>query len=202
MKKSLQFILAFSAVLFWGSKNVGQLPGNAKNEFVDAQQDARDGVTYLNQIRANPNAFSGEFGVDLGAMKANKNLIWNDTLAKVARAKAQDMARRNFFAHVDPDGNGMNIKIAQAGYALPADWYSDHSKNYFESLGAGYSNLHEAIKQLIIDAGTPGLGHRLHLLGQGDFWGNCYDIGIGEVQVSSGSTYTSYYSFIIAKHNF
>ncbi|MCO5945384.1 CAP domain-containing protein [Mucilaginibacter flavidus] len=163
--------------------------------------DLKDGLAFLNLVRQNPAKYGTEFGIDLSAMKPNIALTWNDTLAKVAQAKAMDMATRGYFDHVDPDGNGMNIKIAEAGYSLLQSWTTPRSQNYFESLGAGYRDINDAIKNLIIDAGTPSLGHRLHLLGQGDFWNNCYDIGIGEARVS-GAPYSSYYSFIIAKHKF
>ena len=163
--------------------------------------DLKDGLAFLNQVRQNPAKYSAEFGIDLSAMKPNIALTWNDTLAKVAQAKAVDMATRGYFGHVDPDGNGMNIKIAKAGYSLLSDWTTPRSQNFFESLGAGYRDINDAIKNLIIDADTPSLGHRLHLLGQGDFWNNCYDIGIGEAKIS-GAPYPSYYSFIIAKHKF
>ena len=43
-------------------------------------------------------------------------------LSQVARAKAQDMAIRQFFSHVNPDGIGPNYLVKEAGYNLPA-WY-------------------------------------------------------------------------------
>jgi uncharacterized protein YkwD len=206
--KAFIICIAFFTMPFAGSLKKGVLPkkidSNKEATFTSDEADAKQSIPYLNQIRSNPSGFSAQLGVDLSAMKANKALTWNDTLAKVALAKAMDMAKRNYFAHVDPDGNGINIKIENGGYTLLPDWYSDRSKNYFESIGAGYDNCKDAIDKLIIDAGTPSLGHRLHLLGQGTFWNNCYDIGIGEVKVTTPNTatYTSYYSFVIAKHQF
>ena len=122
---------------------------------------------------------------------------------KAAQAKAEDMASRNYFAHVDPDGNGMNIKINAAGYELPAEWYANPADNFFESLGCGTNiNTGESIMDmLVIDADTPSLGHRNHLLGIKEFWSNCFDIGIGHAR-NPNASYINYWCILIAKHNY
>lgn len=50
------------------------------------------------------------------------SLSYNPILARVARERAADMARRGYFSHVNPDGLGPNFLAAQAGYALPAPY--------------------------------------------------------------------------------
>lgn len=156
---------------------------------------------YLNAVRQNPSAYSKEIGVDLSGVSEIHALKWNDILAKVAQERAEDMVSRNYFGHTDPDGYGTNIKINNAGYTLDESWYSDKSMNYFESLAVGYAEGKATVIQLINDGGASdsNAGHRRHLLGMDDFWGDCYDIGIGKAK---GGYYGTYWCFLIAKHQF
>jgi uncharacterized protein YkwD len=165
------------------------------------KDEARQALDYLNEIRKSPASFSDSTGVDLGYVKTRQALEWNDILARVAEEKAFDMAEREYFSHVDPDGNGINILIKQAGYELPDSWVEDVSVNYFESLQAGAASGKEVINDLIKDEGTDPPGHRNHLLGIDEFWSNCVDAGIGMVK-KEGSLYGYYTCIIIAKHDF
>ena len=148
-------------------------------------------------------AYSGKIGVDLGEVEPRPALQWNESLIRAAQAKAEDMAARNYFAHVDPEGNGMNVKIDAAGYKLPAQWTEEPKENFFESKGCGtiISTGEAIINLLIIDANTPSLGHRKHLLGIGNFRENCFDVGIGHAH-NPNSEYIHYWSILIAKHDF
>jgi uncharacterized protein YkwD len=166
------------------------------------KNEAKAAFNLINQIRSNPAAYSKVAGVDLSSIKAMPKLRWNDTLAKVAEAKAMDMANRNYFGHVNPDGYGMNYFINQAGYKLLPDWLDDKKKNFFESIQAGAPTGEESVKYLILDANTPSLGHRKHLLGMGDWNASLVDIGIGFVKVPDGQAkYKTYTSIVIAKHD-
>ncbi len=40
-------------------------------------------------------------------------LVWSDTLAQIAAGHSADMARRNFFAHQNPDGLSVNDRAAR-----------------------------------------------------------------------------------------
>lgn len=172
------------------------------DSFTIDKNEAKAAFTLINQIRSNPAAYSKTAGVDLSNIKAMPQLRWNDTLAKVAEAKAMDMAKRNFFGHVNPDGFGMNYFINEAGYKLVPDWLDDKKKNFFESIQAGAPTGEEAVKYLILDANTPSLGHRKHLLGIGDWNAGLVDIGIGFVKVAEGQAkYKTYTSIVIAKHD-
>ncbi|MBD3383869.1 CAP domain-containing protein [candidate division KSB1 bacterium] len=172
-------------------------PGETNLSF----EKARKAFDYLNRIRQHPDSISDDVGVDLSYVEPRHRLVWNDTLAAVAEAKALDMAKRNYFDHQTPEGYGINIQIHLAGYRLPKDWIKDESSNYFESLGAGYRDGIDLINGLIIDEGTPGLEHRRHLLGIDEFWSDCRDIGIG-IAENPKSTFKTCASIIIAKHNF
>lgn len=158
-------------------------------------------MDYLNQVRMNPAAFSNEIKVNLSGIKPNRPLKWDPRLAVAAQNKAADMARRNYFSHVDPDGCGMNIKIDQAGYKLNPSWIAQKSMNNFESLAQNYSaSGKEAVILLINDGGAnnSNAGHRIHLLGMQQFWANCTDIGIGH----ASSNGRHYWCFLVAKHDF
>jgi len=50
---------------------------------------------------------------------------------KAAQIKAEDMAKRNYMAHVDPDGYGMNHFINKAGYKLIPAFMKSNSANNF-----------------------------------------------------------------------
>ena len=173
---------------------------NTDEETVEDKEGAA-AFEYLNAVRQNPSAYSKEIGVDLSGVSKIHALKWNDILAKVAQERAEDMVARNYFGHTDPDGYGTNIKINNAGYTLDKSWYSDKSMNYFESLAAGYAEGKATVIQLITDGGASdsNAGHRRHLLGMDDFWGDCYDIGIGKAK---GGYYGTYWCFLIAKHQF
>ena len=161
----------------------------------------REAVEYLNAIRSNPAAYSEEIGVDLSNVVARHPLRWNEALGRAAQAKAQDMADRQYLAHVDPDGYGMNYRINAEGYTLQENWYEDKSKNNFESCASNWaSDGKHPIKQLIYDGGADqdNAGHRVHLLGIRDFWSDCYDIGIGMAKESNGKCK---WSVLIAKHH-
>ncbi len=161
----------------------------------------KDAFDYLNAVRNNPSVYSEELAVDLSTVEKRENLIWSDELAKAAYDKAKDMAERNYFAHVDPDGYGMNYKIDEAGFDL-ADYLMQSKKaNNFESIAAGtnHNTGKIMIQQLIIDKGIPSLGHRKHLLGMTSFWADAEYCGIGFYKKPS-STYTYYICVLIAKH--
>lgn len=160
---------------------------------------AKSAAVLLNRIRLNTNEFAAELGLANDLAVKRTNLIWNDTLASVAEAKATDMAKRNYFGHVDPDGYGINYYISKAGYTLEREWTAKPGANYFESLMAGSANGEAGIRSLIIDAQDANKGHRKHLLGLGDWNSKSHDIGIGFVR-SSGGTYRTLMCVIIARH--
>ncbi len=166
-----------------------------------SKQEAQTAFNYLNEIRQNPSAYADEIGSFMKVINPKEKLEWNYLLAEVARERALDMAKRNYFSHVDPDGIGSNLKIHNAGYELRPDWIDEIDEYSFESIAAGFSTGKAAIKDLIIDEGVPSKNHRNHLLGLNSFWGECDDIGIGFVY-SEGSEFKSYCCILIAMHDF
>lgn len=169
------------------------------NPFI-VKEEAKQAFQLLNTIRSNPEKYYKDLHLNAKLKVTKTPLRWNDTLAKVAEAKALDMAKRNYFDHINPDGFGINYFIDQSGYKLNADWLKNKKENFFESLASGYDSGAEAIKSLIIDANDANKGHRDHLLGIGDWDASLVDIGIGFVKCDGGK-YQSYTCIIIAKHN-
>lgn len=165
--------------------------------------ELKEAFDYLNQVRANPAAFSEEIGIDLSSVQSQKALTWNEILAKVAQEKAKDMATRDYFSHTNPEGNGINILIFNAGYEIPKKWTIPASNNYFESITWGKKTPKDAIVSLIYDKGKDdaNAGHRKHLLGITSFYKNLTDIGIGHFQ-SPNNKNKFYISVIIAKHSY
>lgn len=162
---------------------VAQEPAPGSAQWV--AREAQAALEYLNKIRANPAAFSRALGVNLNRVKPRPALVMNAALMKAAQAKAEDMSRRRYFDHVDPDGRGMNIRMYEAGYPLDKSWTKPKSENFFESIHMAAGNDVadqrgvESIKDLVIDEGVDPPGHRQHLLGMEAFWAGCTDFGIG-----------------------
>lgn len=79
----------------------------------------------INRARANPAAEASRLGIDLNddllpgtlSAAAKQPLAPQQILIDVAAAHSQDMLDRDFFAHVNPDGDGPGERIAEAGYA-------------------------------------------------------------------------------------
>lgn len=161
------------------------------------QQEARELAAYLNEIRMRPSSYANELGGFMKKIDPKPTLRWNDTLAKVAEAKALDMVERDYIGHVDPDGKGINVLIHQAGYSLPNYMIEKPENNFFESLSFGRESAEEVVNSLIVDEGVPDHGHRKHLLGLNDFYGRATDIGVGFVRTPD-KYYSSYVVIIIA----
>jgi hypothetical protein len=169
------------------------------NPFI-LKDEAKQAYQLINSIRSNPENYYKELQLNDKLHISKNPLHWNDTLARVAEAKAMDMAKRNYFSHLTPEGFGINHFIHQSGYTLNDEWLKANNLNYFETIGSGDESGIEAIKSLIIDKDGINKDHRNQLLGISTWDASLYDIGIGFIK-SDGSTYRSYTCIIIAKHN-
>jgi hypothetical protein len=95
---------------------------------------------------------------DAGQRRAR--LTRNAVLDSVARARAWDMALRNYFSHVNPDGLGPNRLVEAAGYRLPPGYDPRPVGNDIEAAAAGYGTARQSWRWFM----TSPL-HRTHLLG-------------------------------------
>lgn len=120
------------------------------------------------------------------------SLTLDPILAGVARARATDMARRDYFGHVNPDGVAANYLVRHAGYQLPAWWDADPKANYIESIAAGY-----ATPQTTWTGWMNSPDHRTHILGLNSFYASETSYGIG-YYYDANSTYKHYWVVITA----
>lgn len=118
----------------------------------------------------------------------------NPTLSRVALERAMDMAARDYVNHVNPDGHGPNYLVQQGGYVLPSYYGSEPTSNNVESIAAGYESATD-----VWNSWMESESHRVHLLGETDFYAEQTDYGIGHVYVASGSTYKHYWVVLTAK---
>jgi uncharacterized protein YkwD len=173
---------------------------NKDGIFIDKAEE-RKAFELLNEIRRNPESYARELHYNKSLKVQTRPLKWNDTLARVAEARVYDMAKRDYFDHVNPEGFGINYLINKAGYRLNKEWLEDRSRNSFESIGMGLVGGDKAIKLLIIDEGVPSLGHRKHLLGLTEWNASLVDIGIGYAKRERDGEWETYICVIIAKHD-
>jgi Cysteine-rich secretory protein family len=115
-------------------------------------------------------------------------------LAQVAQARAEDMARNDYFGHTDPDGHGPNWHVEQAGYRLPSFYDQSPTGNNIESIAGGFLDPDEAWAGLL---NSP--RHRTHLLGIDPFFREQTDYGFGYYRLY-GSRYQYYFVYITARH--
>ena len=117
-------------------------------------------------------------------------LQFDPILAQVARERAADMARRNYFDHINPDGHGANYLVRQAGYALSAGYPADG--NNLESIAAGGSTASVTWSDWMGSA-----PHKTHLLGELDFFATQTSYGVGYYE-DPGARYRYYWVVITA----
>jgi hypothetical protein len=152
-------------------------------------------VFALNVLSASDSDLEGEVA-ELMKRDSNQHrssLTYNSILAGVARQRAYDMGKRNYFGHVNPDGIGANYLITQAGYALPSFYGNLKSSNNVESIAAGSETSAEVWQSWMHSS-----GHRAHILGLDDFYAAQIDYGIGHAFVP-GSQYGHYWVIITAR---
>lgn len=119
-------------------------------------------------------------------------MVLDPIIEAVASARAKDMAVRNYFSHVNPDGVAANYLLRQAGYQLPAWWGTDPSANYVESIAAGNASASATWTQWM---NSP--PHKVHLLGQNSFFATETHYGVG-YYYDPNSTYQYYWVVITA----
>jgi uncharacterized protein YkwD len=144
-----------------------------------------------------PCTLSGEETAVLAKMASSleqrrPSLTCDPILAAVARGRAQDMAARDYFSHVTPEGKGPNTLVMEAGYVLP-EWYNhDRDANNLESIAGGFATPTE-----VWNAWMESRGHRTHLLALDSFYTDQVKVGIGYATVP-GSQFEHYWVVITA----
>jgi uncharacterized protein YkwD len=129
---------------------------------------------------------------DRGQRRDRSRMHADPILTAVARARAEDMARRRYVAHVNPDGFGPNALVRAAGYSLPSFWGDGRSKNFIESIGAGSATAEQAWEGWMRSS-----AHRTHLLASTSFYRDQTNFGIGSY-FDPSSPYRRYWVIITA----
>jgi uncharacterized protein YkwD len=119
-------------------------------------------------------------------------MVLDPIIEQVARARARDMAVRNYFSHVNPDGVAANYLLRQAGCQLPAWWGADPTANYVESIAAGSPSA-----SVTWTAWMNSPPHEVDLLGQNSFFATETHYGVG-YYYDPNSTYQYYWVVITA----
>jgi hypothetical protein len=109
------------------------------------------------------------------------------SLCLVARKRAADMAARHYFSHTNPDGQGANYLVRRAGYTLPS--YYDRSR------GMSTGTPREMVSLWLHSS-----GHRVHVLGELDFYKQQTSVGVGVFRSPEAPHY-KYYVFLSAPPN-
>ncbi|MGE3107284.1 MAG: CAP domain-containing protein [Phycisphaerales bacterium] len=112
----------------------------------------------VNRARSDPMAEGIRLGIDLTAgltpqelarLVPQEPLALNSSLSIAARAHSLDMAERDFFDHINPDGHDPTWRAQNAGYTGVAG----------ENIAAGYDSIDE-----VHAAWLESLGHRKNVL--------------------------------------
>jgi uncharacterized protein YkwD len=111
---------------------------------------------------------------DRGQQRNKGRMTLDPILTAVAQARAADMAKRRYFSHTDPEGNGPNFLARSAGYELPSFWGKSHGGNFIESISAGHATPGAAW-----DAWMRSRVHRTHLLALSSFYRDQTNFGVG-----------------------
>lgn len=115
----------------------------------------------------------------------------NPTLAEVGRQRALDMGQRNYCNHVNPDGNGPDILVSNAGYRLPTEWAVSPTSNHIEVIACGFPTAQDAL-----NAWKTSPEHNKFILGEENFTAQT-NYGVGYAEITSGE-YRFYWVFILA----
>jgi hypothetical protein len=86
------------------------------------------------------------------------------------------MASRRYYSHINPDGNGPNWLVRQAGYTLPDYYDQSAGGNNIESINAGRASAGDTWNSWMDSS-----PHRQHLLGENSFYAAQTSVGVGFV---------------------
>ncbi|MNZ83688.1 Cysteine-rich secretory protein family protein [compost metagenome] len=159
--------------------------------YTDAHEDGRvDGVFVTSD-----NNFDYIFGMDVTedtlksyelevldltntfrVSKGLQALTWNDQAAEAARLHSEDMAKRSFFDHTNPDGKSPGDRMAAQGLTSYRTWGENIAAGYTDAIDAHYGWVNSA-------------GHRKNLLNSNYTW-----LGVGVKAAMNESEFGIYYT--------
>jgi uncharacterized protein (DUF2141 family) len=120
-------------------------------------------LEYVNRARSDPVAEGQRLGIDIHEGLPDPSLVgprpplaMNKILLSIAQTHSQNMYNLNYFSHNDPNGDTPFDRMTHAGYD-----YLTAGENMAGGQGTTGAKLEDLI---MVDAGTPGRGHRVNLL--------------------------------------
>ncbi len=139
----------------------------------------------INKGRANPTAEAANFQIDLNegvstnqtiSTTAKQPLAFNLSLVDAARSHSQWMLQNNQFSHTGANGSQPQDRMKAAGYQFTGSWASGENIAYDGTTGNldVNSTIAQEYKDLFVDSGIQGRGHRLNLMND-----NYREIGVG-----------------------
>ena len=90
-----------------------------------------------------------------------ESLIWNNILAKTAREHSKDMATRNYFSHITPEGKDVMDRAVENGYTYTQMIYV--GENIFMVEGDSFVSPEELARECV-DDWMGSAGHRKNIL--------------------------------------
>ncbi len=178
-------------------------------------------VYEVNRARSDPPAWAIEMGIDdtiggdgnpadLVEVVPQPPLAINELLVDSSRLHAEEMAANNYFAHQSVvTGKWPNLLAREAGYPLPmlipamggGNFLLPDDSNQIEAIAAGFgqgsmdlSDPVKAVAGLIVDPGTPSLGHRVQLLAMNEFNRNFREAAAG-YGFNQAAMFRNYWAF-------
>ncbi len=133
--------------------------------------------------------------ISSNAGQQRETVALDPILCIVARQRAADMARRNYFSHTNRSGQGANFLVRRAGFVLPNHYSSTLAGNNIESIGMSTGSAKEIFSQWLKSS-----AHRLHVLGELDFYREQTSVGVGVFR-SPRAPYYKYFVFLSAPPN-
>jgi Ca2+-binding RTX toxin-like protein len=139
----------------------------------------------INKGRANPTAEAANYQIDLNegvstnqtiSTTAKQPLAFNLSLVDAARSHSQWMLQNNQFSHTGVNGSQPQDRMTAAGYQFTGSWASGENIAYDGTTGNldVNSTIAQEYKDLFVDSGIQGRGHRLNLMND-----NYREIGVG-----------------------
>ena len=147
----------------------------------------------IHQLNRDETALFKRIAADSGQMRNTVRL--DPILCIVARDRAADMAKRDYFSHTNPDGHGVNFLVRRAGYVLPSYYDRSPSGNNLESIGMSTGRPQE-----MVSLWSKSSGHRVHVLGEVPFYRQQSSVGVGVFRSPKAPHY-KYYVFLSAPPN-
>jgi Ca2+-binding RTX toxin-like protein len=133
-------------------------------------------VELINRARANPVAEASRFAIDLNeglpagtlSSDARPPLAPNPYLTDAARKHAQWLIDNQVFQHEGPGGNSPGTRMTNAGYSFTGSW--TWGENIAVTASSGMvvdttERVERHHRNLFVDEGVAGRGHRKNILG-------------------------------------